>query len=122
MRSARKHDVPLRMPRRNTSPSPASLRISSASARMRSAICSAVNTGVISFTVALRPHFVKPAARGTRHLESFRDLDAGDPDDFVVPEQEGNAVPNVRCDFTINQKILQLFWAGHAQGVEAVAF
>src|SRR6266508_4038295 len=49
--------------------------------------------------------------RRAGHLESVRNLDAADPDDLAVPDQQRNAVSDFGGDFTINQKILQLFVA-----------
>src|SRR5205809_5842757 len=41
--------------------------------------------------------------------QSIGSLDAADPHDLVIPDQKRKAVANFGGDFTINQKILQLF-------------
>src|SRR5215212_1221027 len=116
IRSARKNAAPLRMPRRNTSASPASRRISAATSRTRPAICSAVKTGLI----VIHAHFVEDSG-GIRHLEPLRHFHARDPDDLTVPDEQGEAVTQLRGDFTINQEVFQFFRTGKAEGLETIA-
>src|SRR5712691_9502780 len=103
-RSARKHDVPFRTPSRNTSAGPVSLRICFASASIRRAIFLALYVLLIFLVRILQDHL-------EAHLESLRNLEAADPNDLIVPDQQRNAVADFGGDFTINQKILQLFVA-----------
>src|SRR5688500_4020586 len=120
-RSPRKQEAPLRIPRRKTSASPASARIAAPTSRTRFLICSSVKTGVMFCTRALHPHFVEHSRRGRGHLEALRDLDAADPDDLLVPQQQGQTVPDFGGDFTINQEILQLFRTRKSKRLKAVA-
>src|SRR5512132_352026 len=46
--------------------------------------------------------------RGAGHLKPIR-IERADPDDLAIPHQKWNAVAHFGRDFTINQKILQLF-------------
>src|SRR5687768_1112712 len=108
MRSERKTAVPLRMPRRKASLSPAAERISAARAATRCAIASASNavTGGVIVGRILELHLVQ-SFRGAAHLETLRDLDTGNPDDLPLPHQQRESIADLGADFTINQKILQ---------------
>src|SRR5258708_17915688 len=116
-RSARKQDVPLRSPRRNTGPFPASARSSLPSASMRLAIFLALIDFLIFF---LKPYLVAIARAGS-HFESLRHVDARNPDDLTHPFDQGNPIPDHGGDFTINQHVLQLFLVWQAEGLKAVA-
>src|SRR5712692_6577081 len=115
-RSDRNRAVPLRTPRRKTSPLPASLRISAPSLAIRFSICFSVNAFLIFF---FNGNFVHLSSLA--HLEHLGDLHARQEDDLSTPQHERNSVAEFARDFTINQEILQLFLFSHAEGLEAVA-
>src|ERR1043165_7731724 len=119
IRSARKQVVPLRTPRRRTSASPASSRMRAPSAATRLAISLALKVRLIFFVRTFQPNLVEIARAGD--AEPLGDLDARHPGDRAVPEKERNPIPDVGGDFTINQKVFQLFVRGEAEGLEAVA-
>src|SRR5689334_16483758 len=110
--------VPLSTPRRKTSPPPASRRMVSPRRRMRDAISSALKTG--RSVSLINPHFAEHSA-GPAHFETFGDFHAPDPHDLAVPDQKRDSVANAGVDFTINEKVFELFRLGHAQGLEAIA-
>src|SRR5690349_999031 len=116
MRSARKNDAPLRTPRRKISALPASLRMPLPSLAIRFAICFSLNSFLTRF---FNENLVLIASAGD--LECFRDLHAGDAYDFVLPDEKRNSVAGLDRDFTINQKILQLFLLRHPQRLEPIA-
>src|SRR5258708_39555179 len=116
IRSARKNDVPLRTPRRKTSPFPASLRIVAPSLSTRLAICLLLNAFLMRF---LNGNLVHLAL--ARDLEGLGDLHARQQDDFATPQDERNSIAEFARNFTINQEILQFFLAAQAEGLEAVA-
>src|SRR5437762_11073550 len=107
IRSARKHEVPLRTPRRKTPSSPASSRMRSPSAATRLAISLAVNARLIFVARTFQPNLVKIARAGD--AEPLGYLDARHPGDRAVPEEEWDPIPEIGSDFTINQKVFQLF-------------
>src|SRR4029077_15363054 len=104
------------MPRRNSGASPASSRISAASAATRCSISLALN----AFVILLHRDLVQISG-AARHFEEIGDLDAGHPCDRVFPHDKRDAIPQRCRNLTINQQILQLFVMGHAEGTEAVA-
>src|ERR1051325_6356497 len=116
-RSAIRQDVPLRMPRRNTSESPASARMAAPSFATRLAISLALKAFLI---LLLRNHDL--VERGAvRRFELFGDLHARDPDDRTVPDEQRNAIAKLSSNLTINQEVFQCFLTLHAEGLEAVA-
>src|ERR1700686_62477 len=115
-RSAVKHEAPLRMPRRKRGASPASSRISAASAATRCSISLALN----AFVILLNRDLVKIGGLA-RHFEQLGNFDTGDPGNGALPDDEGGAVPGRCRNFTINQQFLQLFVVRHAEGEETVA-
>src|SRR3954465_1879734 len=119
-KSVTKHDAPLRMPRRKRGDSPASSRISAASAATRRSISWALNTFVSLLVSLLNRHLVKIGGLAS-HFEQLGDLDAGHPDDRVVPKKKRDAVPRRCGNLTINEEILQLFVVRHAERAETVA-
>src|SRR5437762_1822549 len=119
IRSARKHEVPLRTPRRRTPSSPASSRMRAPSAATRLAISLAVNARLIFVARTFQPNLVKIARAGD--AEPLGYLDAPDPRDGAVPEKEWNPIPDLSRDFTINEEVFQLFVRGEAERLEAVA-
>src|SRR5438552_12232657 len=119
IRSARKQEVPLRTPRRRTPSSPASSRMRPPSAATRLAISLAVNARLIFVARTFQPNLVKIARAGD--AEPLGHLDARHPGDRAVPEEQWDTVADVSGDFTINQKVFQLFVRGEAERVEAVA-
>src|SRR6266545_5655795 len=119
IRSARKQEVPLSTPRRRTPSSPASPRMRAPSAATRLTISLAENARLIFVARTFQPNLVKIARAGD--AEPLGYLDARHPGDRAVPEEEWDAVADVRGDFTINQKVFQLFVRGEAEGVETVA-
>src|ERR1051326_2319121 len=57
-----------------------------------------------------------------RNLERIGDLDAGDPDDLTVPNQQRNAVALFDGDLAIDEEVLQfLRVTAEAEGAEAVS-
>src|ERR1044071_10316226 len=119
MRSGRKHDVPLRTPRRKMPSSPASLRMRAPRASTRLAISLALNARLIFVARTFQPHLVQIARAGD--AEPLGYLDARHPDDRAVPKKERNPIPEISGDFTINQEVFELFVGGEGEGVEAVA-
>src|ERR1043165_8124570 len=119
IRSARKQEVPLSTPRRRTPSSPASSRMRAPRAATRLAISLALNARLIFVARTFQPYLVQIARAGD--AEPLGDLDARHPGDRAVPEKEWNPIPEIGSDFTINQKVFQLFVRGEAEGVKAVA-
>src|SRR5258706_5165759 len=115
-RSAVKHDAPLRMPRRKRGASPASSRISAASAATRWSISLALN----AFVILLNGDLVTIGGL-VRHFEQLGNFDTGDPGNRSLPDDEWDAIPGRCRNFTINQQILQLFVVRHPERPEPVA-
>src|SRR5687767_9993081 len=94
-RSPRKQVVPFRIPRRNTSESPASFRIVLPSLSTWLAIRLAVNFRLIltffGRAIRLRPDLIQHTG-GIGHLEGLRDRHSSGPDDFIVPKQQGDLI------------------------------
>src|SRR6266851_5736257 len=112
IRSARKKEVPLRTPRRKTSPLPASLRIAAPSLSIRLSL----NAFLIRFFNGNLVHLALAC-----DLEGLGYLHARQQDDLAPPQHERNPVAEFARNFTINQEILQLFLTAHAEGLETVA-
>src|ERR1700746_2583667 len=117
IKSARKNDAPFRTPRRKSSDLPASLRMVFPSLAMGRAICLSLNSFLTRF---FNQNLVLIAAPGD--LECLGDLHAGDAYDFVLPDEQRNSVAGLDGDFTINQKILQLFLPIHAERLKPIAW
>src|SRR5438876_4176256 len=118
IRSARKNDAPFSTPNRNTSAFPASLRMSDPSLSMRRAICFSLNA-FLTFLL-LNRNLVEIAAV-VGDFERFRNFHSGHADNFSAPDEQRNSVAGFNRDFTINQKILQLFLMRHAQWLKSIA-
>src|SRR5437773_6051201 len=84
---------------------------------IRLAICFSLNAFLIRF---LNGNLIHLAL--ARDLEGFGDLHARQKDDLATPQHDRNPVAEFARNFTINQEILQLFLAAHAEGLKAVAF
>src|SRR5712692_10393861 len=104
------------MPRRKTSDLPASWRISAPSLPIRLAICFSLKAFLIRF---LNSNLVELAPLAD--FEELGDLYAGQQHDLSAPQHERNPVAELARNFTINQEILQLFLARHAERLESVA-
>src|SRR4051812_43757825 len=119
IRSGRKQDVPLSTPRRKTAVSPASSRMRAPSAVTRLAISLALNARLIFVVRTFQPYLVEIARAGD--AEPLGYLDARHPGDRAVPQEEWDPIPEIGSDFTINQKVFQLFVRAEAEGAEAIA-
>src|SRR6476660_3277734 len=87
---------------------PASLRISPASSSTRFAIFLTLKAVLIFSRFMLQDH-LEQLSRRAGQLESVGICEAADPDDLPVPYEHRNAISFFGGDFTINQKVLQLF-------------
>src|SRR5437016_847319 len=94
-RSAVKHDAPLRMPRRKRGASPASSRISAASAATRWSISLALN----AFLILLNGDLVTIGGLA-RHFEQLGNLNACHTGNRALPDNEWDTVPGRCRDFT----------------------
>src|SRR5258706_7801790 len=142
MRSARKHDVPLRRPRRKSVPSPVSARIEAPSSFTRRTIssaekttssCSAADCGmekVYPVLPAFQPSFKTTSSLQAQHihvavapgrLEPLGNGNSCNPDDLAVPDHEREPVARFARDLPRDEKALQLRLRGIAEGMEAVA-